>query len=214
MTPSLDRQYDTIERGLLPELVVERVTPNDPVVVKHLPEPWEIVGTGNYAAVFAHPEFSDRVVKVYAPGCPGIEEEIEVYQRLGEHPAYSRCYGSGENFLILRRIYGVTFYDCLPRGIKIPPIAIEDIDRALAYARDRGLTPHDVHGRNVMLCDGRGVMVDVSDFLVDEDRDKAWQDLRWAYRWIYRPFLAWRPVRVSYSLLDLIRKVHLWMRRS
>jgi len=214
MTPSLELQYAAIERELLPRLSIERVTPIDPVVVRQIPEPWQTIGTGNYAAVVAHPSYPDRVVKIYAPGCPGIEEEIEVYRCLGEHPAFSYCYGHGENYLILRRIYGVTFYDCLPHGVRIPPIAIDDIDRALGYARDRGLTPHDVHGRNVMLSNGRGIMVDVSDFLSDDPQDTAWEDLRWAYHWIYRPFIARRPLRVSYAVLDWVRRLHLWLRRS
>jgi len=212
--PSPDRQRDAVERDLLPRLELDPTEPTNPVVVLFVPSPWSIVGAGNSAAVFAHPDFPGRVVKVYAPGCEGCAEEIEVYRRLGEHPSFSYCFGSGDNYLILKRFHGVTFYDCLPRGIEIPPIAIDDIDRALGYARDRGLQPHDVHGRNVMVQDGRGVVVDVSDFLDDGLEGNSWRDLKRGYRWIYRPFFAWLPVRVPYFVLNGVRKLHFKLRRS
>jgi hypothetical protein len=46
--------------------------------------------------------------------------------------------------------------------------------------RSRGLFPHDVHGRNVMMLNQRGVVVDVSDFL-HEEPCKAWYHLKKAY---------------------------------
>ena len=87
------------------------------------------------------------MIKVYAPGRPGLTEEVEVYRRLGIHPAFSQCLYAGENFLVLKRLYGTTLYDCLHKGIPIPEQVIQDIDDALHYARSRGLFPHDVHGR-------------------------------------------------------------------
>jgi hypothetical protein len=80
----------------------------------------------------------------------------------------------------------VTWYDCLHQGIPIPPQAVHDavhdIDLALDYARNRGLFPHDVHGRNVMVSYGRGVVVDVSNFL-NPAPCRAWEDVKRAYRW-------------------------------
>lgn len=52
----------------------------------------------------------------------------------------------------------------MKQGILITEQAIRDIDIALDYARSRGLHPHDVHAKNVMVNDGRGLIVDVSDF--------------------------------------------------
>jgi hypothetical protein len=153
------------------------------------------------------------VVKIYAPGRPGIEEEILVYQQLGEHPAFSKCFYASRNFLVLKRFYGVTLYDCLHQGLKIPKQVILDVDAALDYARSQGLRPHDVHGRNVILEEGRGVVVDISDFLHEGDRSTSWSDLRWGYYWIYRPFLSRLSWCVPYFLLNLIRKFHRWLRR-
>ncbi|MBD2114745.1 MULTISPECIES: serine/threonine protein kinase [Cyanophyceae] len=193
-----------VRQELLPNLHLESIDPCDPVVVHRLPAPWSCLGAGNYAAVFLHPDHPDQVVKVYAPGRPGIEAEVEVYRRLGEHPAFSQCYFSETPFLILRRLPGVNLYDSLHRGIDIPPQVIRDIDAALAYARQRGLFPHDVHGRNVMQHEGRGVVVDVSDFL-NSAPDRAWQDVKRAYWWIYRPLFRPLGLRMPYVMLDWVR---------
>lgn len=178
-----------IEQTLLPDLQVVSLNPHQPVVVTHLPAPWTCLGRGNYAAVFSHPSDRDRVVKIYAPGRPGIAAEAEVYRRLGHHPAYSQCFHATAQYLVLKRLPGVTLYDGLQQGLYIPPQVIADIDAALAYARDRGLFPHDVHGRNVMMDRGRGLVVDVSDFL-HRSPCRAWQDVKWAYRWVYQPILG------------------------
>ncbi|MEM6836027.1 MAG: serine/threonine protein kinase [Cyanobacteria bacterium P01_C01_bin.120] len=198
---------------LLPKLRLASLDPHNPVVVEFVPPPWQCLGAGNYAAVFWHPDYSEQVVKVYAPGRPGIEAETEVYRRLGQHPAFSCCYASGANFLILRRLEGITLYDCLHRGMPIPSQVMRDIDAALDYARDRGLFPHDVHGRNVMLSEGRGLVVDISDFL-ETAPCRAWEDLKRAYWWIYRPIIMPVRLRIPYWMLDSVRAAYRWFRRG
>lgn len=193
-----------VQAELLPSLRVRSIRAHDPVVVDHAPAPWRVLGRGNYAAVLWHPDHSELVAKVYAPGRPGFDAEAEVYRRLGEHPAYSRCVSAANGVLILRRLRGATLYDCVHQGVPIPEQAIADIDAALEYARSRGLHPHDVHGRNVMVQGGRGLVVDVSDFLKEEDCTK-WADLKAAYHRFYRPWLMPLRLRVPYLLLDTVR---------
>ncbi|MDF1505462.1 hypothetical protein [Roseisolibacter sp. H3M3-2] len=201
-----------VERELLPALRLESVDPRDPVVARHVPAPWRLLGAGNYAAVLVHPSHPERVVKVYAPGRPGIEAEAEVYARLGRHPAYSVCVHVGAGYLVLERLHGVTLYDAVHRGLPIPPQVVRDIDAALDHARARGLHPHDVHGRNVMMHEGRGLVVDVSDFLEREDCSK-WRDLRRAYHRVYRPLLMPLRLRVPYAVLDAVRAGYRLFRR-
>lgn len=189
---------------LRPNLEIESIDPHNPVVIHQCPPPWEKVGSGNYAAVFSHPDYPQVVIKIYAPGREGFEEEKEVYQRLGKHPAYSQCYYAENNCLILKRLQGVTLYDSVNRGLKIPKQVIEDIDAALDYARERGLFPHDVHGKNVMMWEGKGYVVDVSDFLKLESCS-AWDNLKTAYYWLYRPILSPLNLRIPYLLLDGVR---------
>jgi hypothetical protein len=193
-----------IEGELLPQLKIESVEPHDPIVVHFCPQPWQLVGRGNYAAVFFHPTYPHQVVKIYASGREGFAEEVEVYQRLGKHPAYSQCYYSAEPFLVLKRLYGVTLYDCMMNGYRIPKQVILDIDQALEYAIGRGLHPHDVHGRNVMMHNGRGLVVDISDFL-HSDPCHAWEHLKISYYWLYRPLISPLNLKIPPSLLDTIR---------
>jgi len=208
----INRLIESIHKELLPGLQVESVDPNDPVVVHQVPTPWRLLGTGNYAAVLYHPSYPQEVVKIYAPGRPGLTEEVEVYRHLGSHPAFSECLYAGKSFLVLKRLYGVTLYNCMHLGLRIPVQVIKDIDEALDYARSRGLHPHDVHGRNVMICEGRGLVVDVSDFLHEEDCS-AWNDLKKAYYWLYNPFISRLRLRVPYFVLDIVRRSYRFFRR-
>ena len=200
----MNRLIESVHQELLPDLRIESVTPHDPVKVHKLPSPWQVLGTGNYAAVVYHPDYPLVVVKIYAPGRPGFEEEREVYRRLGSHPAFSECLYAGEGFLVLKRLQGVTLYDCLHLGLRIPERVIRDIDQALDYARGRGLHPHDVHGRNVMMLEGRGLVVDISDFL-DEETCSKWNNLKRAYYWLYLPLFSPLRLRVPYFALDIVR---------
>jgi hypothetical protein len=212
MASTLPDLITQVQGALLPHLQLISIRDHDPVQVKALPVPWQLVGTGNYAAVLLHPDWPDYVVKVYAPARPGFEQEQEVYLRLGMHPAFSQCFYADSGVLILKRLSGVTLYDCLHRGLFIPPQVIEDIEQALVDARSQGLNPHDVHGRNVMMIDGRGVVVDVSDFLKTKPC-RAWGDLTWAYYHLYHPLARHFKIRCPYWMLDLLRASYRWIKR-
>jgi hypothetical protein len=201
----INRLIESIYQELLPELQIESVNPHDPVEVRYLPNPWRLLGRGNYAVVVYHPDYLNQVVKIYAPGRPGFEEEVEVYRRLGSHRAFSKCFCASENFLVLKRLYGVTLYDCMHRGLRIPIKVIQDVDEALDYAKSRGLHPHDIHGRNVMMYENRGFVADISDFLHEESCSK-WNNLKKAYYWLYRPFLSPLKLRIPYFVLDIVRR--------
>ncbi len=201
----INQLIETVYTELLPALRIESVDPHNPVAVHQLPENWRLLGTGNYAAVVYHPEHPNLVVKIYAPGRPGFSEELEVYRRLGSHPAFSECLYAGQGFLVLKRLHGMTLYDCIQLGVRIPKQVIRDIDKALDYARRRGLHPHDVHGRNVMMHEGRGLVVDISDFL-DQETCNKWNNLKRAYYWLYLPLLSPLRLRVPAWVLDVVRK--------
>lgn len=183
---------------------IKSINPYNPVQVFHIPQPWQLIGTGNYAAVFVHPDYQNIVIKIYASGRPGWAEEVEVYRRLDYHPSFSQCFYAEANWLILKRLHGITLYDCMYLGQKIPRQVIEDIDQALEYAKSKGLTPHDVHGRNVMMYENKGLVVDISDFL-DLSPCWAWKDLKKAYYWLYLPLFSWHRLSIPYWLLDKIR---------
>jgi hypothetical protein len=203
----LKELLESIYQQLLPSLQIVSVNPRNPIHVSYLPQPWRLLGKGNYAAVVYHPNHPECVVKIYAPGRPGYQEEVEVYRRLGSHPAFSECFYAKDDFLILKRLYGTTLYDSMHLGLPIPKQVIRDINEALDYAQSRGLYPHDVHGRNVMMHQGRGLVVDISDFLEQEPCSK-WNDLKKAYYWLYLPILYPLRLRVPYFALDMLRKFY------
>ncbi|NCJ05993.1 serine/threonine protein kinase [Synechococcales cyanobacterium C] len=205
--PGLAALVQAIYDSLLVDLKLASLRPHDPVVVYDTPYPWQLLGSGNYAAVFAHPDYPQQVVKVYAPGRPGWQQEVEVYRRLGDHPAFSACFYAAPHFLVLKRLCGVTLYDCLLQGLSIPEPVILDIDNALAFARQRGLFPHDVHGRNVMMWQGQGLVVDISDFLNPEPCH-AWDDVKRGYYWLYRPLLLGHSMRIPALVLDQVRALY------
>ena len=202
---SIENIINIVTEQLLPELNLQSINPYDPIVVENIPIPWMILGSGNYASVLCHPDFPEFAVKIYAKGKLGIKEEIEVYKKLGIHTAYSQCYYSCNNFLILKRLKGETLYNCLKKGIFIPPSVINDIDEALEYARHQGLNPHDVHVKNVMMLNGKGIIVDVSDFYKNEPC-YLWQDFKKTYFKIYLPMFSKFNIPISDFLLNTIRK--------
>jgi hypothetical protein len=197
-------RFIQMARQLNREIMIESRNPFDPVCPVNIPFPWKILGCGNYAAVFYHPDYPSYVVKIYGRDEHGLLEEKKVYERLGEHPGYSVCYYTEKRFLILKRIEGITLYDCVHKGVKIPESVIRDIDEALYYAEKRGLFPSDVHGKNIMVSKGKGIIVDVSDFYKKVPCRK-WKDLRKAYFKIYKPVFYRFPVRIPYFVLNMIR---------
>ncbi len=108
---------------------------------------------------------------------------------------------------MLKRLYGVNLYDCMHRGQRIPVQVIRDVDEALEYAERRGLHPHDIHGRNVIMHQKRGFVADISDFLHEEPCSK-WDNLKKGYYWLYRPFISPFKLRIPYFVLDIVRKTH------
>ncbi|RNB90827.1 serine/threonine protein kinase [Brevibacillus nitrificans] len=192
-------------QSFLQKVKLESQSPDDPVVVLHTPYPWELVGTGNYAAVFGHPDYPGVVIKLYAPGRPGWEQEVDVYRRLGETRSFPVCYHAEPGYLVLKRINGISLFDCVRFGIPILPQVIEDVEEALIEARKKGLFPHDVHGKNVLMDQGRGYLIDVSDYYKNIP-DSKWKDLRKAYYRIYLPFMKDRGWKIPLWVLDAIRK--------
>jgi hypothetical protein len=200
-----EKFVDIIEEELLPYANIYSADPDDPIVVADIPDPWQVIGTGNFAAVLCHPDYKELVVKFYAPGRPGLKAEARAYRKIGRHQAYSECYYVGNNYLVLKRIYGQTLFDCFKNGIYIPEQVIKDIEKALKYARGLGLFPHDVHGKNVMVVNGRGVVVDISDFY-KKVYCPMWRDLKKAYYKFYLPLFSRYCVKMPFFVLETLRK--------
>ncbi|MBM7693097.1 serine/threonine protein kinase [Peribacillus deserti] len=196
---------DLIEKSLLPNIDLKADSPFDPILVRNYSASWKLLGNGNYAAVFVHSSRPEWVVKVYGRNQEELKKEIQVYQKLGSHPSYSFLYGYGKNYLILKRIDGITLFNALVKGVPIPESVIKEIDTALKDAKTKGLNPYDVHGKNVAMNGGRGYIVDISDFYKKGYCSK-WDDLKKAYYRIYKPFIFKFHPPFPFAIVDSIRK--------
>ncbi|PLT28985.1 serine/threonine protein kinase [Peribacillus deserti] len=196
---------ELVEGSLLPNIDLIADSPFDPIIVRNDSTSWKLLGNGNYAAVFVHHSKPEWVVKVYGRNHEELKKEIQVYQKLGHHPSYSFLYGYGKNYLILKRIEGITLFNALIQGVPIPVTVIKDIDRALRDAKAKGLNPYDVHGKNVAMSGGRGYIVDISDFYKTGYCSK-WDDLKKAYYRIYKPLILKLHPPFPFVIVDSIRK--------
>lgn len=201
----IDQYLRLVENELLTNIRLESISPFDPIIVKNRSKTWQTIGSGNYAAVFFHDDQPEWVVKVYGRNPEELKKEMEVYKKLGNHEAFSTLYGFGEQFLVLKKLEGITLFNALVKGIYIPETVIQDIDNGLSYAKSVGLNPYDVHGKNVVMNKGRGYIVDISDFYKIGYCSK-WDDLKKAYFRLYKPFIGKCHPPIPFSVVDGIRK--------
>jgi hypothetical protein len=208
----IKKYTNLIGKELLPYIHLSTDSPFDPIKVKNHSKSWKTIGSGNYAGVFSHDSNPKWVVKVYGRKPEELLKEVEVYKKLGNHRSFSSLIDYGENYLILKRIEGITLFNAVIKGVPIPESVIDDIDDALEYAKSVGLNPFDVHGKNVVMCNGRGYIVDVSDFY-KEGECRKWADLKKAYYKIYKPFFYKLHPRIPFFIVDGVRKVYRWYRK-
>lgn len=161
---------------VIKEIQVISSNDNNPVMVKGFSEILKCVGLGTDAAVFHIEDDTQYVYKVFSKDkLEKMEMEKKVYELLEESAYFPIYYGSGSNFLILSYEEGNTLYDCLLKGIHIPRQVIVDVEESRQYAISKGLNPRDIHLKNILLHQGRGKLLDVSEYLKEGD------DLRWTY---------------------------------
>lgn len=161
---------------------------NKPVTVLNKSQNLRCIGIGTDAAIFLHELLPSYAFKVYSPEAlhkKAIEENV--YLRLKDPKYFPQYFGSGDNYLVLSYEKGPTLYECLLQGIEIPSQVMNDVEKARAYARSKGLNPRDIHFKNVILQDGKGKVLDVSEYL-KEGNDKRWEHLMFAYRLMYPLF--------------------------
>ncbi|TCI26309.1 protein kinase family protein [Exiguobacterium sp. SH3S2] len=160
----------------------------------------ELHGIGRSAAVFRVKD-TRLVIKVFFPGYTQIAaEEAVIYRTLEGLPQFPHLYEVGPNYIVIDYIEGKTLFECLTEGIWIDAAYIEQVDEALIKARQLGLTPSDVHLRNIILSpQGRIYLIDLARFRQGQHIDHQWEDLKRMYR-LYR--LRFVPKRYSERLLN------------
>ncbi|GGG26091.1 serine/threonine protein kinase [Paenibacillus abyssi] len=166
---------------------------NELVSIASCPESLSCIGIGTDAAVFRFDDAPAYAFKIYTEESLGKKAlEEAVYLQIGDSPYFPRYYGSGENYIVLSYEQGVTLYDCLLLGISVPDQVIIDVENARNYIRSKGLNPRDIHLKNVLLHEGRGKVIDVSEY-VKEGNDYRWEHLLRAYNIIY-PLIAGKRI--------------------
>lgn len=201
----IEKYTKLIGNELLPNIKLSTEGPFDPIIVNNFSNTWKTIGSGNYAGVFLHHSNPKWVVKVYGRKPEELKKEVEVYKKLGNHQSFSSLIDYGENYLILKRIDGINLFDAVIKGVPIPKSVIKDVDEGIVYARAKGLNPFDVHGKNVVMSDGRGYIVDVSDFY-KQGKCRKWDDLKKAYYKIYLPFIYKYRLRIPFFIVNSVRK--------
>ncbi|WP_308640061.1 protein kinase family protein [Paenibacillus silvisoli] len=174
---------------------------NKPVSVIGLSEELRCIGIGTDAAVFYHPNTPNYAYKVYSPqSIEKKEVEAGIYKRLEGSPYFPHCYGTGPNYLVLSFEQGITLYDCLLHGIPVSEQVMQDVEDAREFVRGLGLNPRDIHLKNVLLQEGRGKVLDVSEY-IKEGNDSRWEHLVWTYNHFY-PLIS--GVQVPLWILETI----------
>lgn len=137
--------------------------------VIHQPKEFTLVGRGRSAAVFRIGS-ENRAVKVFYPAFHHLAaKEAEVYRRLNNTFYFPAFLEEGANYIIVEYLSGVTFYDCLVKGLEITPRMVDGVDQALDFAKSKGLNPSDIHLGNIIFTNKKEIkIIDVVRFTQDK----------------------------------------------
>ncbi len=103
-------------------------------------------------------------------------------------------------------IKGKTLFECLLKGIRISQDIINEVDRALNLAKQRGLNPSDIHLRNLILTSKNRIkVIDVARFRQSKNCTQ-WSDLKKSFYSFYlKPFF---PKRLPERILNFIAALY------
>lgn len=165
-----------------------------------------MIGSGRSAYVFKL-EGTNKALKVFYPPFEHLaKKEAEIYDKLKGISSFPVLYESGENYIVIDYIEGHTIFECLVKGIPISERILEEVDRSIATARQRGLNPSDIHLHNILFTNDDEVkLIDVVRF----DQIKhctQWEDLKRGYHRFYRMRLF--PKKVPRKLLLFIAFIY------
>lgn len=166
----------------------------------------ELIGIGRSAAVFRIAS-TDRALKVFFPEFAHLAYvEAEIYQQLQGSPYYPALHEFGDNYIEIDYIAGQTLFDCLRLGIRLTADMLRETDQALAEASGAGLTPSDVHLKNILLTpEGEIRLIDVARFR-QANGLRQWKDLKKAFFLFYqRPYF---PKQFPKFLLNWIAALY------
>ena len=198
----MEKEWEKAAESLT-QITVTSNPDNNPVSIYGNFDDLKCIGVGTDAAVFQSMHSPAYAFKLYADEKRSkIEIEKKVYQMLGDSPYFPTCFAANDHYLVLSFEPGITLYDCLLQGIHIPNQVIHDVEEARIYAYEKGLNPRDIHLKNVLLQNGRGKVIDVSEYL-QPDNDFRWEHLKTSYEEYYH-LIAGKSL--PFWLVETVRK--------
>lgn len=190
---------------LLSQIKVTSNAKNEPVTIHGSSEDLRCIGVGTDAAVFQYIHNPSYAIKLFADDKKGkIHTEASVYEVLAGSSYFPICYAANDRYLVLSFESGITLYDCLIQGIRIPHQVIQDVENAREYARKNQLNPRDIHLKNILLQNGRAKVIDVSEYM-KKGNDHRWEHLKKAHVEFY-PLIEGKAV--PSSLLESIQRCY------
>jgi predicted Ser/Thr protein kinase len=176
----------------------------DFVQVSFEDEKFQLIGCGCSSAVFRSKQFPFVAVKIYSREFrEQLFNEVMAYKKIKGLKWFPRLFFYGKGYLAIDYIEGKSLYEHLIEGLEIKEDILQQVDEAIEAAKNRGLKPSDVHFKNVLVSDGRVMLVDLSDYLTAVYVNR-WSRQKFFYRTIYKPFF--RKVKIPKKVVDFFRK--------
>lgn len=201
----MEKEFEIVDK-LLSHITISSNPNNQPVSIHGNVKELKCIGIGTDAAVFQYIHGPAYAYKLFADDkLEKVQMEAKVYGKLGTSPYFSTFYEAKDRYLVVSYESGITLYNCLQQGIHIPSQVIQEVDKARAYARKKGLNPRDIHLKNILLQGDNVKIIDVSEYLLPGD-DGRWEHLKRGYEEYYRlidgksiPTWLLETVRKSYN---------------
>lgn len=176
----MERDFLLVDH-LMSQIKVTSNKINQPITIHGSSKDLKCVGVGTDAAVFQYVHNPSYAFKLFAEDKRSkIQTEARVYQVLEGSSYFSKCHAANDRYLVLSYESGMTLYDCIIQGKRIPNQVIQDVEDAREYVRGKNLNPRDIHLKNIFVQNGRAKVIDVSEYM-QQGNDFRWEHLKKAY---------------------------------
>ncbi|UAL48443.1 protein kinase family protein [Sutcliffiella horikoshii] len=186
----------------LAESVVFKRTQKNVAVESYNDKQLTMAGSGRSAYVFKLKN-TKKVLKVFYPPFEHLaKREAKIYKKLEGVSYFPVMHASGENYIVIDYIDGLTLFECLVKGKHIDENVLDEVDHAILLAKNRGLNPSDIHLHNILITsDGKVKLIDVVRF-EQVKRCSQWDDLKRGYYKYYKKRIF--PRKLPSKLLLMI----------
>ncbi|WP_404350410.1 protein kinase family protein [Sutcliffiella horikoshii] len=196
-TTEIDTSYQQ-----LAESVVFKRTQKNVAVESYNDKQLTMAGSGRSAYVFKLKN-TKKVLKVFYPPFEHLaKREAKIYKKLEGISYFPVMHASGENYIVIDYIDGLTLFECLVKGKHIDENVLDEVDHAILLAKNRGLNPSDIHLHNILITsDGKVKLIDVVRF-EQVKQCSQWDDLKRGYYKYYKKRIF--PRKLPSKLLLMI----------